>query len=476
MNDIVLDPGSASRVSELALDPAKAEKEVQKMREREREKERERDRDGGGTGWMAPISKLFGGSAGSAAHGRTTDASAGPEPAGGATSPAAAALGGLTRSTSSRAPSHTQRPRLVPKLQPALSASATTVNVEFSSGVGRSVSSSTPASTFSSRQNSTMSTSTLSTSNYAHGSASNYASAGPSRQQTQIGSIGNDNPTLGGGAHVGPSASSSVMGIFAGAPIIPDHDPWVVIPNIPNVPRDSRRQSTLRPGFNPVGLGVNPDYSNVLPGNRLPRNVDAVIDEVSARSPLSPTTHREKETGDEEEEDVVTPLVPRALRRRGLSDSSLRSTYMSEANEDEGQSFGGFASAGPAWTRGSVLEALSRRVQSFKSGISDVLPSSSLVAQVYDDRRLSAGPGSNTNPSAGVGAGSRNASEPRSSSQSRAVSKSGLSGYIPDISNTISTWGIAAESFDPNFANTMLAASSPRDESPMLRSLRGRER
>lgn len=474
MNDIVLDPGSASRVSEMALDPAKAEKEAQKIREREREKERERDRDGGGgTGWMAPISKLFGGSAGSAALGRTTDTSAGPELAGRATSPAAAALGGLTRSTSSRAPSHTQRPRLVPKLQPALSASATTVNVEFSSGVGRSVSSSTPASTFTSRQNSTMSTSTFSTSNYAPGSSSNYASAGPSRQQSQIGSIGNDNLTLGGGAHVGPSASSSVMGIFAGAPTIPDHDPWVVIPSVHNVPRDSRRQSTLRPGFNPVGLGVNPDYSNGLPGNRLPRNVDAVIDEVSTRSPLSPTTHREKETGDEEEEDIVTPLVPRALRRRGLSDSSLRSTYMSEADEDEGQSFGGFTRAGPAWTRGSVLEALSRRVQSFKSGISDVLPSSSLVAQVYDDRHLSAGPGSNANTSAGIGAGSRNA---RSSSQSRAVSKSGLSGYIPDISNTISTWGIAAESFDPNFTDTMLAASSPRDESPMLRSLRGRER
>ncbi|GAW06428.1 hypothetical protein LENED_008356 [Lentinula edodes] len=58
-------------------------------------------------------------------------------------------------------------------------------------------------------------------------------------------------------------------------------------------------------------------------------------------------------------------------------------------------------------SKGSVLQALSRKVQSFKSGITDVLPSSS-----YDDRRHLSG----------AGTGPR-----ESGSSSRVVSKSGLS-------------------------------------------------
>ncbi|KAE9407242.1 hypothetical protein BT96DRAFT_914824 [Gymnopus androsaceus JB14] len=395
LNDIILDPAIAHKVSELALDPSKAEK----------------NKDGSAAGgWMAPISKLF-----SASAGGRTDAAAGAERT---VSPAATALGGLVRSTSGRGNAKPQR--FVPKLQPALSASATTVNVEFSSGVGRSVTSSAAPSAGPSRQNSSTTT--------AH------------------------RPTT-------PS-SSSVMGIFAGAPPPPSPDPWVVIPKGPR-----RVQSSLhgdgdspvlfrRPGF---GLGVNPNVAN-----RMSRNVDAVIDEQNTRSPI---LHEGEEDREGEGEDVVAPLMQHTLRRRGLSDSSIHSTYMGQVDEE-----GAVAPSEPAWpTKGSVLDALSRRVQSFKSGITDVLPS-------YDDRRHPIpipipGPGRET-LAAPAPAGPTSSSKSKSSS--RTVSKSGLSGFIPDLS-----WGAAAEIqdvgiVDPNY-DALMAASSPRDDSPMLRTYRDRD-
>jgi len=107
LNDIILDPAIADKVSELALDPSKAEKNNPLQV----------------AGWLRSPSFLV------LLRGRT-DAAAGAERT---VSPAATALGGLVRSTSGRGNAKPQR--FVPKLQPALSASATTVNVEFSSGV-----------------------------------------------------------------------------------------------------------------------------------------------------------------------------------------------------------------------------------------------------------------------------------------------------------------------------------------------------
>jgi hypothetical protein len=401
LNDVILDPSIAHKVSELALDPAKAEAEKNK---------------GGSTagGW---ISKLF---TGVSAAGRT-DAAAGAERT---VSPAAAPLGGLVRSTSH---GNTRPQRFVPKLQPALSASATTVNVEFSSGVGRSV---------------------------TNASAS---SAAPSRQNSAVGAAAHHNPNTTTGA-----GSSSVMGIFAGAPP-QSPDPWIVVPKGPrrvqSITLNDGGDSSLlfrRQGLG--GLGVNTN------NNRLSRNVDAVIDEQNPRSPIG---HEVGGAGDEtEEEDVVTPLMQRTLRRRGLSDSSVHSTYMGQADEST-TSERAVAPLEQAWpSKGSVLEALSRRVQSFKSGITDVvLPSSS-----HDDRRnLPVSPPPPPS-SAGPGPGSGNRRESGSvalrSSNSRTVSRSGLSGLIPDIS----TWGAATESgVDPNLIDSFLAATSPRDESPLFR-------
>ncbi|KAJ3907996.1 hypothetical protein F5879DRAFT_1054821 [Lentinula edodes] len=362
LNDVILDPSIATRVSELALDPAKAGVE-------------KNPNGAASSSWMAPISKLFAPSSGTRA-----DTTAGAERA---VSPSTAALSGLTRAPSNWA--NSRPPRFVPKLQPALSASATTVNVEFSSGVGRSITSSSAT------------------------------PAGPSRQESVVAS------TTDGGL-------SSAMGIFAGAPLS-SPDPWVVVPKGPR-----RVQSTLYRSESPVifrqpgpDAGLNPNF--------LSRNVDAVIDEQNTRLPMV------DEGANGEEKDIITPLMHHKLKRRGLSDSSIHSTFTGQGDDLMPSQGTSTLPSETHWpSKGSVLQALSRKVQSFKSGITDVLPSS------YDDRRHLGG----------AGTGPR-----ESGSSSRVVSKSGLSGYIPDISSWAATDSM-------NIADSLMAVGSPpRDESMM---------
>ncbi|KAJ7721860.1 hypothetical protein B0H16DRAFT_1601517 [Mycena metata] len=99
-----MDPGKAA---------ARAAREVGDRHGREK---------GGAAGWMAPLSKLF---AGSPAPGAPSNASAG----------SSKADGGVYRN-STASPLAAPRPfahsRFVPKLGPALAASAMTANVEFS--------------------------------------------------------------------------------------------------------------------------------------------------------------------------------------------------------------------------------------------------------------------------------------------------------------------------------------------------------
>ncbi|KAJ3811982.1 hypothetical protein F5876DRAFT_75281 [Lentinula aff. lateritia] len=364
LNDVILDPSIATRVSELALDPAKTGVE-------------KNPNGAASSSWMAPISKLF------TPSGTRADTTAGAERA---VSPSTAALSSLTRAPSNWA--NSRPPRFVPKLQPALSASATTVNVEFSSGVGRSITSSSAT------------------------------PAGPSRQESVVAST-----------DVG---SSSVMGIFAGAPPS-SPDPWVVVSKGPR-----RVQSTLYRSESPV-IFRQPGLDAGLNPNFLSRNVDAVIDEQNTRLPMV------DEGANGEEKDIITPLMHHKLKRRGLSDSSIHSTFTSQGDElmpSQGTSTLPLETHWPS--KGSVLQALSRKVQSFRSGITDVLPSSSS----YDDRRQLSG----------AGTGPR-----ESGSSSRVVSKSGLSGYIPDISSWAATDSM-------NIADSLMAVGSPpRDESSMMR-------
>ena len=163
LNDVILDPSTANRVRELSLNPGKADKE-----------EREVSAQAGVAGWMAPISKLFT----PAARTDTTPVDR---------------QATLVPSTISRGTSHP--PRSIPKLGPALAASATTVNVEFS-GTGRSV-----TSTFSSQP------------------------------------LTQSDPYF--------DTASGVMGIFAGAPRShAESDPWIVIPPPPQ--RGLRKARSFR--------------------------------------------------------------------------------------------------------------------------------------------------------------------------------------------------------------------------------------
>lgn len=114
MNGIILDPPSAVRVSELPLNPGLAEGQ----------KARDNGAQGSATAWMAPISKLF-------------------LPSGIVKSDGGSSSDRVSMSQSGRpgaGPNLSRPPKLAPKLGPALGASTTTVNVEFSgAGVGRAV-------------------------------------------------------------------------------------------------------------------------------------------------------------------------------------------------------------------------------------------------------------------------------------------------------------------------------------------------
>ena len=117
---------------------------------------------------------------------------------------------------------------------------------------------------------------------------------------------------------------------------------------------------------------------------RLPRNVDAVIDSESV-------VH---DSDDENEPRHITTdrLLERTLRPRGLSDSSIHSTFMAgeesagssqaqptllppHAVLDGGSSSRQGAYPGQPPSRSSVLHALSKKVQAFKSPPPSVAPS-----------------------------------------------------------------------------------------------------
>ncbi|KAG2349191.1 hypothetical protein BDR05DRAFT_874026 [Suillus weaverae] len=284
LNDVILEPSIAQRVSEMALDPAKAEA-----------MERERKASGPGSSWMAPFSKLFGSSL---SESSTHPSQSPPRPV-------------------SRGRGVIYQPRPVPKLGPALAASATIVNVEFSgAGVGKSV--------------------------------TNTFSAHPTNEAHPFGPM----------SHVDtiprpPTSTSnvrSVMGIFAGAPHPNDAaDPWVVLPRAPR-----RVRSTFFKSDEPSQSGtttMDKSLAHKRSNSHLSREIDA---------DTSP------EHG--EADDIPGPLLERTLRRRGLSDSSIHSTYMNQAEQrtPAESSTGG----------GSVLQTLSRTMRNFSFATSQTVSGS----------------------------------------------------------------------------------------------------
>lgn len=276
LNDIILDPSQARKVSERALDPSKGEAE-------RKEKERENAGSSVASGWMAPISKLF--SPGGRSEGVSEERT------------------GLTRSVSGRGPSHP--PRFIPKLGPALSASAMTVNVEFSgTGVGRSTTSTVAAPVV----------------------------------------LNVETPEV---PSVSQGPSPGVMGIFAGAPRNETPDPWVVIPKGPRRVQSFMKQSDE---YSPATIRRSTKSGRGSLGG-FSRDVDAVID-----------VERPLEIG--EEPDYLAPLLERTLRRRGLSDSSIHSTFTNQADDPRPSTIGVPVPDGVP--RASVLETLSRTVQNFR--------------------------------------------------------------------------------------------------------------
>ncbi|THH05088.1 hypothetical protein EW145_g5054 [Phellinidium pouzarii] len=256
LNDIILDPSLAPKMSETAMDPSKAEDGA-----------RARASARGTTtasGWMAPFSKLFGGASAAPTESKPVDNHQGTiRPAAG---PPAA-----------NANTWQKLPKFIPKSGPALAASTTTVNVEFSNaGVGRSVS-------------------------------SNLTTVTDAEEQA----VRSTTPTP------GTLSSRAVMGIFAGAPQVQGIDPWVILPKPQRKLRNAPSAMNMRTATLTRSAGR-------WAGSRLSRNVDAVIDSESA-------VHNSDDEDDEI--NVAETLLERTLRPRGLSDSSIRSTFINDEDK-----------------------------------------------------------------------------------------------------------------------------------------------
>ncbi|KAG2060195.1 hypothetical protein BDR06DRAFT_948278 [Suillus hirtellus] len=273
LNDVILEPSIAQRVSEMALDPAKAEA-----------MERERKASGPGSSWMAPFSKLFGSSL---SESSTHPSQLPPRPV-------------------SRGRGVIHQPRPVPKLGPALAASATIVNVEFSgAGIGKSV-----TSTFSAHP-----------ANEAH----------PFGPTSHVDTIPRP-PTS-------TSNVRSVMGIFAGAPQPNDTaDPWVVLPRAPR-----RVRSTF--------------FKSDEPSQSDTTTIDRPLAYKRSNSHLSREIGADTGSEHGEADDIPGPLLERTLRRRGLSDSSIHSTYMNQVEQR--------TPTEPSAGGRSVLQTLSRTMRNF---------------------------------------------------------------------------------------------------------------
>ena len=385
MNDVILDPGIAWKVSEMALDPVKAA---------------ERERQGAkGSSWIAPLAKFFG----------APSAPPDPNPARhDPTSPARA-------TTRGRDPTPARK---VAKLGPALAATTTTVNVEFSgAGVGRSVTNTSSATAPQARQDE------------ATSGAISARVVSP------------------------PPTQASFMSIFAGAPR--PADSWVVLPKDPR-----RGPPTTLNGeiFGRAGTLGRSTMTNVRNATRLSQNVDAVIDSRDSHGP-------------NDDNDAVVPLFQHTLRRRGLSDSSIHSTFMTQSEEPPGLPVSGAhdETTIDAWPdRGGVLRSFGRKMQQgFKSVATSAVPS------VTAEGSIPGPPTENSSPPSTAPEIESPHREPSSSRPPRITSPISL---LPNMAS----W-TAAAALDPNGGlgtYSPFLAGTPRDDiihRPWGREAQGRD-
>ncbi|OSD04469.1 hypothetical protein PYCCODRAFT_1407364 [Trametes coccinea BRFM310] len=307
LNDVILDPTIAGRVSEMAMNPSKAQAADAAAR----------DSPSGAAApsWIAPISKLLGLPNSGATSSETATSRA--------LSPPARTIG------RGRPPA-----RIVPKREAALSASAMTVNVEFSgTAVGRAV------------------TSTYS----AHpGRGGEFSALATPSTSANTPAIAQPEPRR--------DVSRSVMDIFAGAPRPVEGDPWVVLPRTQKINRMAS-MAAMNQGIATIGRGA---LRHATSGKRLSRIVDAVID--------SPQPGGEQSEAEDDDNHGPPSALDRALRR-GLSDSSIHTTYTQHGDEPQ-QEAGTNADAPQRPDRESVLQALSRKMQSFRFSSNAAAPAS----------------------------------------------------------------------------------------------------
>ncbi|KZV75370.1 hypothetical protein PENSPDRAFT_624479 [Peniophora sp. CONT] len=202
-------------------------------------------------------------------------------------------------------PSPTSRPS-VPKAVAAPSASTTTVNVEFTgSGAGRAI---TDSSNRRSRPSPV---------------------AAPAPRQ----------------------ASSNLMGIFAGAPKPAEADPWVVVKAATKL-----RPKTPGSAASPMGRSSSNRSNEPKPmaAVSMSRNVSAMID-----APATPA----EASGSGFDPRLLEQA--RTLRPRGLSDSSIRTTFLQHADAPPQEPAPTPAPA-PA-SRQTMFQTLSRRVGAFRA-------------------------------------------------------------------------------------------------------------
>lgn len=171
---------------------------------------------------------------------------------------------------------------------------------------------------------------------------------------------------------------NELLGIFAGAqrPVSPAGGPWHVVSGPPGSgnPKTLRTTSSTYFGDKTIKPRREPEGRR-----RLPSAVDAVID---------PSAEQLQNADPASIDDIVTAsLLERQLRPRGLSDSSIRSTFLTHAKPSEGivPTSGPAArqtaykpkapAPAPAAGGGGILESLSNRFYSFRGGVtSDVSP------------------------------------------------------------------------------------------------------
>ncbi|KZV86382.1 hypothetical protein EXIGLDRAFT_724824 [Exidia glandulosa HHB12029] len=279
VNEIVLNPGGASKFAEDVMNANTAESNPAPSDSGPMRKPKPSAPSAGG-GWIAPISKLFGGGGGGSSSGGSNE--------------------GRQESNASPAPlrPRTPAPRIVSKVGATVGASHATAHVGFSKSGTRGIS-----------------------------------AAATAWDEVHAGAI---QPSLSSTSALGLTSSGSMAGssarvleLFAGAPVArPADRDWVVLPRGAGPERDVGANATLR----------------AKNRNRLSRNLDAL----SFDGPGGP-----------DRPDTGEAQITRTLRGRGLSDSSIRSTYLNDADRTPEAAHQQPSGIG-------LMAGLSKRVQGFR--------------------------------------------------------------------------------------------------------------